>query len=224
MTMTRSTLFLYEEIMLLALRNQKGTVATSFSEHAVAGAVLAELLLDRRITLDQRRKKMVELHSAAPTGDPIIDECLERMTSARRPASLRTWVTRLARIKKLRHKVARQLCNRGILRADEDKVAFIFTRKVYPEINPGPEREIVNRVRAAILSGEERLDARTVALIALADGGGLLGEVLGRREVKARKKRIARIVEGEAAGRATRDAIAACRTAAMVAVMAGASS
>ena len=43
--MTRSTLFLYEEIMLLALRNQKGTVATSFSEHAVAGAVLAELNL-----------------------------------------------------------------------------------------------------------------------------------------------------------------------------------
>ncbi len=41
-------LFLYEEAMLLALRDEKGTVMTSFPDQVVAGAVLAELLLDGR--------------------------------------------------------------------------------------------------------------------------------------------------------------------------------
>ena len=213
-------LFLYEEIALLALRNQKGTVATSFLEHAVAGAVLAELLLDQRITIDSQKKKLVGLRDPKPTGDPIIDECLVKMASAKRRASLQAWVTRLSGIRKLRHKVARQLCNRAILRADEDKVALIFTRKIYPEIDPRPEMEIVTRLRSAIFADEDLHDPRTVTLVALADGAGLLGETFGRKDVKARKKRIAHIVEGDGAGKAVREAIEACRTAAVAAAVA----
>jgi hypothetical protein len=46
-------LFLYEEIMLLALRDEKGTVVTSFSEYAVAGAVLAERQLVSERSLNE---------------------------------------------------------------------------------------------------------------------------------------------------------------------------
>jgi hypothetical protein len=35
-------LFLYEEIMLLVLRDEQGMVATGFPEQVVAGAILAE--------------------------------------------------------------------------------------------------------------------------------------------------------------------------------------
>ena len=76
-------LFLYEEIMLLALDNEKGTVATSYLEYAVAGAVLAELLLDSRITVGATRKRLVDLHNTRPTGDPIIDECMEIMKAGK---------------------------------------------------------------------------------------------------------------------------------------------
>lgn len=211
-------LYLYEEIMLLALRNEKGTVATDYAEYAVAGAVLAELLLDQRISVDSTRKQLVDLHNTNPTGDPIIDECLERMHAVQRRASLQTWVSRLAGIKKLRHKVARQLCNQGILRADEDKVLLLFTRKIYPEINPVPEKKIVERLRAAIFTDDDALDARTVVLISLANAAGLLSETFGRKEVKARKKRIEQIVNGELTGKATKEIIAACEAAVMMAI------
>ncbi len=98
-------LALYEEIMLLALRNERGTVATSYSEYAVAGAVLAELLLDRRISVDDTRKQLVDLDNSQPTSDPIIDECLETMKAGKRRASLPMWVSRLAGIRGLRHKL-----------------------------------------------------------------------------------------------------------------------
>jgi golgi phosphoprotein 3 len=211
--------FLYEEIMLLALRNEKGTVGSGHPEHAVAGAVLAELLLDRRISIEQTRKQRVELHNLQPTGDPIMDESMETMKGAKRPVSLQTWVSRLAGIKKLRHKVAQQLCHRGILRADEDKVLFIFRRKVYPEINPGPEKQIVERLRAAIFTDEDHLDPRTVVLVSLANATDLLSETFGRKELKKRKKRIEQIVNGEVTGKATKEVIAACQAAVMVAVM-----
>jgi len=213
-------LYLYEEIMLLALRNHKGTLATSYSEYAVAGAVLAELLLDRRVTVDGTSKALVDVRDTTPTGDPIIDECLEKMTAGRKRASLKSWLSRLAGIKKLRHKVARQLCNRGVLRADEDTVLLLFTRKVYPEINPAPENKIVERLRTAIFTDTDQVDPRTLVLISLANGVDLLSEMFGRKEVRTRKKRIEKIVNGEMTGKATKEVIAACESAAMVATMA----
>jgi Golgi phosphoprotein 3 len=213
------SLFLYEEIMLLALRNEKGTVATGYVEYAVAGAVLAESLLDGRISVDDTRKHMVTVHNAEPTGDPIIDECLQRVATASRLASLKTWVGRLAKIKKLRHKVARQLCDRGILRADEDKVLLVFSRKVYPEINPVPEKRILDRLQKAIFTESGQLDPRTVVLISLANGSRLIAENFGRKEIRSRKERIEQIVNGELTGKATKEVIAACEAAVMVSIM-----
>ena len=213
------SLFLYEEIMLLALRNEKGTIATSYSEYAVAGAVLAELLLDRRIFVDNTRKQLVDLYKTEPTGDLIIDECLERMMAGKKRASLKTWVSRLAGIKGLRNKAARQLCKRGILRAEEDKILFIFTRKIYPEIDPVPEKKIVGRLHAAIFSDDDQLDPRTVVLISLAHGANLLTGNFERKEIRTQKKRIEQIVNGEMIAKATKEVIEACQAAMMVAVI-----
>jgi golgi phosphoprotein 3 len=59
-------LFLYEEIMLLALSNDKGTILTSYPEYNISGAILAELLLEHRISIDRTQKQLVtiKLHPA----------------------------------------------------------------------------------------------------------------------------------------------------------------
>jgi hypothetical protein len=215
----RKQLNLYEEIMLLALRDEEGTIATGYSEHVVAGAILAELLLDQQISIEDTRKQLVDLQNTKPTGDPIIDECLERIVTSKRRRSLQTWISRLAGTKDLRHKVARRLCDRGILRADLDKVLFVFTRQVYPEIDPLPEKKIVERLRTAIFTDRDEVDPRTVMLISLANGAELLNKTFGRKEVRGRRKRIEQIVNGELTGKATKQVIAACQTALMVAAI-----
>ena len=212
-------LFLYEEIMLLALRDEQGTIATGFPEQVLAGAILAELLLDGRISVEDTKKKLVNLVDTRPSGDPIIDECLEKMTTAKRRASLQTWVSRLAGTKNLRHKAAQRLCDRRILRADEDKVLFVFKRRIYPEIDPVPEKKIIDRLRDAIYNDHAKLDPRTVVLVSLANGSDMLRQTFGRKELKSRKKRIERIENGELTGKATREVIAACQTALIVAAI-----
>jgi hypothetical protein len=212
-------LLLHEEILLLALRNQAGTVITGYVEHALAGALLSELLLEGRISIGDGKKQLVEVRDTSSTGEEILDECLKMIQARSRRASLQTWVSRLAGVKELRHKVARRLCKQGILRADTDKVMLLFTRKIYPELNPEPEQRIVERLRAAVFTDDDQLDPRTVVLISLANGADLLGPNLGRKEVKRRKKRIEQIINGEMMGKATREVIEACQTAVMVAAI-----
>ena len=215
-------LFLHEEIMLLALRDEEGTVVggTHYS-FALGGAILAELLLQERVKVDDsRRKKLLTVRSAKPIGEPLLDECLEKVRSAKRRASLQTWVGRFAGIKQLRHRVALALCERGILRADEDTVLLIFKRKVYPEVDPKPERELIERLRQAVFTYTNELDSHTVVLAALANGSGILKVVFDKKKLKARKKRLEQLTKGNVAGKATKEAIEAMQAAVVAAMVA----
>ena len=215
----QSNLFLHEEVMLLALRDEEGTIASgTMYQYAIGAAILSELLLNQRIALDEaRKKKLINLISSTPLGEPLIDQCLEKIGNAKRRASLQTWVSRFAGVKNLKHRVAQQLCDRGILRASEDKILLLFTRKIYPEINPEPERRLIERLRQAIFTNSRDVDARTVVLVSLADSTGLLKVAFDKKELKGRKARIKEISNGEITGKAAKEAIEAIQAAVMVA-------
>jgi len=215
----QNTLFLHEEILLLALRDEEGTIASgTMYQYAIGAALLAELLLSNRIEVEQSgKRKLVNLISSSPLGEPLIDQCLEKVNSAKRRAVLQTWVSRFAGVKNLKHRVAQQLCRRGILKADEDKVLLIFTRKIYPEVNPGPEKELIERLRCAIFTDTRDIEPRTVVLLSLANSTGLLKVVFDKKMLKSRKARIKQIVNGEITGKAATEAIQAMQAAVMVA-------
>ena len=214
-----TNLFLHEEIMLLALRDEEGTIASgTMYQYAIGAAVLSELLLNKRIAVgESRRKKLVNLVSSQPLGEPLIDQCLEKISNAKRRASLQTWVSRFAGVKNLKHRVAQQLCERGILRASEDKILLLFTRKIYPEVNPEPERKLIERLRQAIFTDSRDVDPRTVVLVSLANSTGLLKVVFDKKKLKGRKARIKEIIDGEITGKAAKEAIEAMQAAVMVA-------
>ncbi len=218
MSRRQTQLYLHEEILLLALRDDEGTVEFgSMYGYALGGAILAELLLAGRISVDEGRRKLVNLVSDEPLGEPIIDECLRKISTAKRRAVLQNWVNSFSSLKNLHHRIAQGLCERGVLRADEGKILLIFRRKIYPEINPQPERKLIERLRKAIFSDSQRVDPRTVVLLSLANGAGLLSIPFDKGELKKQKKRIERIANGEMMGKATKGAVEAAQAAVMVA-------
>ena len=214
-------LFLHQEILLLALRDDKGTIASgTMYQYAIGGAVLAELLLDGRVRIETVKKKpMVTLVDPTPIGDPVIGECLEKIRASRKRATAQTWVSRFAGLKNLKHRVAEGLCDRGVLREEDAKVLLVFTRKTYPELNPAPERELVERLRLAIFTDTDDIDARTVVLASLANSAGVLKTVFDKKQLKSRKDRIEQIVNGEVTGKATQEAIQAMQAAVMMATI-----
>jgi hypothetical protein len=217
-----SDLFLHEEVMLLALKDKKGTVESgAHYTHAVAGAVIAELLMNERIRIDEqsKRKKLVVVESTTPLGDPLVDECLAKINEAKKPKKIQEWVMKFAGIKKLKHRVAEKLAHRGILKVDQDQVLLIFTRTIYPEVDPRPENEIIERMRRAIFTEIGDVDPRTAVLIALAKAADLLKYSFDKKKLKERKARIEAIANGDLVGQATKEAIQAMQAAVMVAVI-----
>ena len=212
-------LFLHEQLMLLALRDEKGTLESgTMYSYGLAGAILSELMLAERIeVVTPKKTPLVEFKSGARMSDPIIDECLEKIQNAKRRASLQTWVGRLISVKRLRHRIAERLALKGILRVDEDKILGIFTRKVYPERDGRPEKQILSQIDKAIFGGLNEVDPRLVTLIALANHTGLLKVHFDKKKLKAQKQRIEQIMNGDMTAKATQKAIEAMQTAILVA-------
>lgn len=215
----RDELFLHEKIMLLALRDEEGTVESgTMYTYGLGGAILAELLLGERIrVVTPKKTPLVELVRFNRFGDPVIDECLEKIRDAKKRASLQTWVSRFVGIKNLRHRIAEGLAKRGILRVDTGKVLGIFSRKIYPEVDPGPEKRIIAELRRVIFEDVSDIDPRTVTLISLAYHTGLLRNVFGKKEVKAAKARLEKIMNGDLTGKAAKEAIEAMQAVVLVA-------
>ena len=214
-------LHLYQEVMLLSLRGEKGTIESgTMYQYAIGGAVLAELILEGKIGIQERRKKKFAVTAdSSRTGDDLLDECLQKVRDAKRPAQLQTWVSKFAGVKKLKHRVAQSLVRKRILEMEESLILGLFTRKVYPEINSKPEAELRERLRQAIFTDVTDIDPRTVVLMSLAKAGNLLQVAFNKKELKARKQRIEDVINGDVAGSATKEAIEAMQAAIFVATM-----
>jgi hypothetical protein len=213
-------LSLPEEILLLALHDEKGTIGMdSHYSYAVGGAVLAELLMAGRIELyGTGKKRQVMLADPEPTGRRFLDDCLGRISESGKSRSAQDWVSRFAHTKQLKHRLAQPLCDRGILREGDGSFLLLFTRRIYPEVDSGPESELIERLRRAIFSDDE-VDPRTAVLVSLAHHATLLPNLFDKRELKTRKARIEEIGRGDACSQATREAIEAMRAAVFVAVI-----
>jgi Golgi phosphoprotein 3 len=213
---TENQLYLHEELLLLALQDEAGVVDWRAGQyiHAVGGAILMELMMAERLALDESgRKPMVEVADETPTGDPLLDEVLEKIRTAKRRAGIQTWVARIGQTPQLKHSIAKGLCELGILEEQTGKVLFIFSQKIYPERDAAPETEIVERLRAAIFDEAAEMTERTALLVALANAAGMLAIHFDRKELKKQKLRLKAIEEREHVAQATKQAIAAAQAA-----------
>jgi golgi phosphoprotein 3 len=213
------TLRLHHELLLLALHDQKGTLAFGrMVEYGIGGAIFTELLLAERLRLVERggwrRGQLVEVADAAPTGDPAMDAALTRLAPKRR-ASPASTVTRIGGIRGLRNLVAADLAQRGVLQESKQQVLALFQRRVYPTLDPQPERALVARIRQT-LEGTADPDARTAALVGLAEATDSLSAIYSWRERRKLRRRIKAVREADVGSKAARDAIQAV-TAAMAA-------
>lgn len=79
-----------EELTLLSIRPDKGTVATAQRiSYGLMGAELIRLAARGRIEIERDR---VSVRDASPTGDPELDTALASLIRARRPPRAQAWV------------------------------------------------------------------------------------------------------------------------------------
>jgi golgi phosphoprotein 3 len=216
----KKNLHLHEEILLLALRDREGTIASgTWYAQAVAGALLAELMLDGHVSLTDKKVSA----RAARTGDELLDESLALIVAAKRRLSLGAWLAKLSGLRHLKRRAAESLCRSGILAADRKRVLRFFERQIYPELDHAPEQAVIERLRGALFGPESRVDPRTAVLVALAHHTGILRVVFDKKELERAKARIQRVIEGDVVGKAAQEAVQAIQAAILVGAVVAAS-
>ncbi|TWT64266.1 GOLPH3/VPS74 family protein [Rubinisphaera italica] len=212
-------LHLYEELLLLALHDEKGTLNGGYIEHALAGAVLAELLLEDQIIIDDQANGLIKLQMDKEPDDPLFRKAYRLINLWQKPMSLEGLLSELANLSSLRYLATEQLCDRGVVENVEETILYIFSRNIYPTLNPAPEQEIVSRIRDGIFNDEAQLDPRTCALISLAHHTDYITAAISFHERAKHKARIEVIAKEELAGSATQKAIAACQAAVTASIL-----
>lgn len=214
---------IYQALILLALCEEKGTMNASYVGYAVASALLTELLMLKHIQVDpadeKPKKAKVQVINSNPTGDALLDEALNKIEHAKRPATLREWVSKLAGIKDLTHKVARTLAADNIVKAEEEQILWLFTRRIYPEVNPEPEQHLRRELRRLVLDRPLEIDSRVVIVLSLARAANLLPQVFSKDELKANKQKIENLANGEGIGKITKEVIEGIQVAVMMAAI-----
>lgn len=213
-------LSLAEELLLLALNDEKGTVLMSASvalPYGLAGALVVELIEAGLVRIEG--KELV----AAPRGsarDDLLDGILETIRSSPRPRTLSHWVGKIGRSGgKIKKNLLARLVDKGILGREEHRLLWVFPTKRYPQIDPRPEYRIRERVRSGI-RGVSSPDERTAALISLVHASDLIGEIFEKGERGDAKRRAKEITKSQPVGSAVARAVEAVK----VAVIAAASS
>jgi hypothetical protein len=216
-------LTLYEEILLLALDDRKGTAAMdSGHANAMGGAILAELVLLGALRIATDKKKLVDAEPGMQVDDPLLAECLALVQNAKRRKSAVDWVMKFAGVKDLKNRAARGLVTWGVLNESRDKVLGIFPRAIFPARDPGPEQALIERLRQAVLTDDDRVDERTLVVAVIANATSLLPKAIDKKLLKGRKVRLKQLAEGHLVGAATAEAVQAAQAvaAAMVAITA----
>ncbi len=219
--METKQLHIYEEILLLALRDKEGTMLFGVNyQHALAGALLAELLIKNKVEIETMgKKKFVKLKDSKSTGNALLDECIGKMASAKRRATAQNWVQRFANISGIKHKAAKSLSRKGILKMEEDKVLLIFNRKIYPEVDPRPEKRLMEKISDALFGTGKEIEPETVILISICNSTGILRQIFDKGKLREKKSRIKEITSGSLVGNATKEAVEAMQAAVLIATI-----
>ncbi|MEV4713453.1 GPP34 family phosphoprotein [Micromonospora sp. NPDC049374] len=159
---------LVEDLLLLLFQPRSGTIAgenTLF--YILAGAVLADLALNDRVTMADRRKvKIVE--GNAPSDD-LLRSAWDYLSE--KPRGVQTVLAAIG--PELRQPVLERLIERGDITREARKVLGLFRTTALRDGGNGRRARLLEEVRQVLVDGAEP-SARVAALAALLSGSGTL--------------------------------------------------
>jgi golgi phosphoprotein 3 len=194
-------LTLADEIVVLMLRDDAGdirTECTNVAHIAIAGGILMELSLLGRIDTDLKSLFIVD---PTPVGDDLLNHALGEIAAERERRPSARWIERLrGQSPDVLNKVLERLVEAGILRMENRRFFWVFSRRAYPQKTRREEREAKARI-ASVIYGSDVPAPRDTLLLGLAEASGVLASIFSAEEIRKAADRIAEVVALEELGR-----------------------
>lgn len=182
------------EIFLLLTKDEGGAESWGTQTGwALSAATIADLLLLERVTLGEEKDPRVRVVDATPTGRTVLDKVLSRLVEKDG-----TKLSTLVQDSKLNPEaeVVDVLVSHGVVDVVPKKLLGLVPEK-RPTLNPAPEREIRERLRAVLAGG--RPTATDATLLAIIQSLGVAKKVLPDEAAAMSAKELKHRVE-EASG------------------------
>ncbi len=208
-----------QQLLLLSYHEAKPLPIHAPLSFSLVGAVLAELLIQRKI---RRKGPNLLFANASLTSDPILDEALTIMNCSHGEQTAKYWVNRLnVLLRNLRPRVADQLASKGFLTITYHSSLGLFAFRSYHLSDAHPALALKDQLRQ-VLFRPFAPTSRQMALIGLLEPLGL--KLFTREERRAVRARIGEILRRDEISKAVAHAIAGAESVAAAIVAASAAS
>ena len=192
-------LTLFEELFLLSIHEEKGTIINTMAEalpYGISGAILAELALLGKIGIQENHR--IEVLDSNPTGDDILDEALEILAASEKNRRFGYWIETLSqKPAKRRKRLAERLIQKGVVSEEDDRLQWVIPFADSLDQYASAKYMMKNRLRALVLASAQ-VDVREVALLSLVRACGLLDFIFVKDERKLANRHIHELIVGEA--------------------------
>jgi Golgi phosphoprotein 3 len=190
-------LTLADEIVVLMLDDTDGEIrpdCIAVAAVAIAGGILMELALLGRIDTDLQTLFVVD---PSPVGDELLDAILQEVSAETEKKSSAWWIDRLSkRHGDLVDRVLARLVSAGILRSEERRFLWVFSRRAYPQVSGREDREAKGRLMA-VLFNDEVPEPRDTLLLGLAKSTDVLAAILTEEQLDKAAPRIEEVASLE---------------------------
>ena len=150
-----TTLYLYEQLQLLSMRDEDGKPHNyNLSQrvgYALAGAALMDLILGAYVAFDNGKNCVVQPQSCP---DAVLGAVQRRIAKPKKPKDAKYWVQILYAYHTSSARLLGGLVTKGVIRLELRKKWKIFTLKRYPLIDFAAKQAVVSRLEKVIVSTE----------------------------------------------------------------------
>jgi golgi phosphoprotein 3 len=215
---------LAEELFLISIHEKKHSLSFSSNyevDYALAGALLAELLLLEKIRINEDGR--VEVNPASDTDDPILEIVLKKLKKEKKLRKINFWIRVFGQDqKKIKEQIIENLIQKKIFTAKKKKFLWI-PYKEYAQQDTTAKFFSKEMLRLVVFAREKSGD-QAIILLSLVRACNLLDHLFTVDEIAAAKTRVNELVKNETVGNSVMETIQEISDAAAIAVLAAASS
>jgi len=200
--MTHNFLNIPEEIYLLSIDengNQHQNLKNENFDLVISAALLMDLALLHRIDSDQT---YIFTDKKEQIGDILLDGVLDEIIEYNNNRRIENWISYLSiHGQFFRDEIITSLVRKSVLKIENEKVLWFFSKRKYPRIDDTELEEVQSRIRNLIF-GTELPDERDIVIVSILYNSNLLGTVFSDEEITKYDTRITQIAKMDFIGQA----------------------